>query len=292
MGAHFTDAELDNIQKWKSQKATPLEIHARLAEDRKRRRQEGPDLTAVRRFLNGEIVKRSGVETRGRKRFWSAANLAVIDRKRDELIVRPDGEREVTWEEVIRKARVPKGDVSTAAKRMKEAFGIQRRTPRLKPSRSDIDEAERKRICNRSRKLPGTYWTNGVCLFMDNTKWPFPKSVRGKKYVKQIRVRGHLRKRGEGLKTGYTKPDKRKHQASVGSINLCAGFIKGKVRVCHYFDLPWCGATAAAINRDDIAPALNKNHCTKRRYNILEDNDPTDVCAHSEAGGNKGDLAC
>jgi len=43
-------------------------------------------------------------------------------------------DREVTWDEVNRKSRVPKGDASTAAKRMKEAFGIKRRTPRFKPT--------------------------------------------------------------------------------------------------------------------------------------------------------------
>ena len=275
MGAHFTDDELDSIQKWKSENATPVEIHARLVKERKRRRQKGPVLTTVRRFLKGDTFKRSGVETRGRKRLWSAANLTTMDRKRDELIVKADGDREVTWDVVIRKSRVPTGDASTAAKRMKESFGIKRRPPRLKPSRNDIDEAERKRICNQLRKLPAKYWTKSVCLYMDNKKWPFPRSVRGKKYVKQSRVRGHLRKRSEGLKKGCTKPDKRKHKANLGSINICAGIIKGKVRVWHYFDGPWCGAKAEAIYRDIIAPALKKHHGTKRSYVTLEDNDPT-----------------
>ena len=74
-----------------------------------------------------------------------------MDRKRDALIAKADGDREVTWDEIIRKSRVPKGDVSTAAKHMKETFGIQRRTPGLKPFRNDIDKAERKRICNKLR---------------------------------------------------------------------------------------------------------------------------------------------
>ena len=57
-----------------------------------------------------------------------------MDRKRDELIVKVDVDREVTWDEVNRKSRVPKGDASTAAKHMKEAFGIKRRFPRFKPT--------------------------------------------------------------------------------------------------------------------------------------------------------------
>ena len=68
----------------------------------------------------------------------SAANLTTMDRKHDDLIVKVDWDREVTWDEVIHKLRVPKGDVSTAATRMKQAFGIKRRTPRFdctKPER-------------------------------------------------------------------------------------------------------------------------------------------------------------
>ena len=133
MGGHFTDDELDIIQRLRSEKANPVDIHARLVKDRKRHRQKGPVLTTVRRFLKGDTFNRSGVETRGRKRLWSAANLATMDRKRDALIAKADGDREVTWDEIIRKSRVPKGDVSTAAKHMKETFGIQRRTPGLKP---------------------------------------------------------------------------------------------------------------------------------------------------------------
>lgn len=90
MGAHFTDDELDTIQKLKAEKATPVNIHARLVKDRKRRRQKGPVLTTVRRFLKGDTFKRSGVEARGRKLLWSAANLATMDRKRDELIVKAE----------------------------------------------------------------------------------------------------------------------------------------------------------------------------------------------------------
>ena len=57
-----------------------------------------------------------------------------MDRKRDKLIGKVDVDREVTWDEVNRNSRIPKGDASTAAKRMKEGFGIKRRTLRFKPA--------------------------------------------------------------------------------------------------------------------------------------------------------------
>ena len=80
---------------------------------------------------------------------------------------------------------------------------------REKPMRGEADEAERKRVCNKVRKLPVSYWLRRVLLYMDNTRWDAPTTAKGKKFVKMIKVRGHLRKRSEGLKKGFTKPSVR-----------------------------------------------------------------------------------
>ena len=274
MGKHFSPIELDNIHQWKSESCSPLGIHRRLVADRRRKRLAGPDLTTVRRHVKGKTFKRAAAEVRGRKRALSDKNLATLDRVRGQLITKVDGDREVTWAEVMAKARAPKVCPSTVAKYMKDKFGVQARPPRLKPYRETIDEAERKRICNRLRKLPGSYWQN-LHLIMDNKKWPCPRSVRGQRFAKKMRVRRHLRKRSEGLKKGFTKPDKRKHRVNLQSVNVCAGIIKGKVRVWHYLGGPWCGDSAAALYKDIVAPALRKHHGNKRRFTSLEDNDPT-----------------
>ena len=94
MGKHFSPAELDNIQNWKSKSWTPVQIHAQLTKDRTCTRQRGPDLTTARRFVKGKTFKRSAVETRGRKRVLSDRNLATMDRARDTLITKADGERD------------------------------------------------------------------------------------------------------------------------------------------------------------------------------------------------------
>jgi len=138
------------MQKWKSESLTPVQIHARLVRDRARRKQEGPDLTIVRRLLKGKPHKRSTVEVRGRKRSLSRANLHAMT-------------------EVISKSRVPGVDRSTAAKHMKEKFDVKARPPWLKPARSKIDEADRKDKCNSLRERSPKDWLDGVHLYMDNT---------------------------------------------------------------------------------------------------------------------------
>ncbi len=47
------------------------------------------------------------------------------------------------------------------------------------------------------------------------------------------------------------------------------------VRIWHYLDGPWNGKRAAEVYSKVVAPALVRAHGKKRRYMILEDNDPT-----------------
>ena len=118
-----------------------------------------------------------------------------------------DSEYEVHWPHVIRAARVPKVDPTTASKNMRAAvYDVKWRAPRLKPARGEADEKERKRVCNVLRKLPVRYWLEGVDVDLDNRQWDVPSSVKGRKFLKMRRVRCHLRAPGEGLKRGLTEP--------------------------------------------------------------------------------------
>ena len=110
MGKHFSESELDNMHKWAAAGISPIEIHQRMQKARARMRKGCPDLTSVRRALKGNAFKRSRVETRGRPRILSAANLRAVDRARKQAILKADGEYEVHWEDIIRAARIPGAD--------------------------------------------------------------------------------------------------------------------------------------------------------------------------------------
>ena len=123
-----------------------------------------------------------------------------MDRARDKLITQGDREREISWDEVVRKVRVPSVHRTTAAKHMLRELGVKALRPRAKLTRSKIDEAERKRIRNRLRKLPSNDWTSTIRLTMDNKRWPLPLSLLGKKSLRQTKVRLILRNKQDGLK--------------------------------------------------------------------------------------------
>ena len=137
--APLTTSEMDCIHKLKAESFTPMQIHAQLVKDRRRRRQQGPDLTTVRRFVKGKTHKRAVTETRGRKKKLSVANVKAMDRARDKLTTQAVCEREISWDEVVRKARVPSVHRTTAAKHMLRELGVKALRPRAKLTRSNID---------------------------------------------------------------------------------------------------------------------------------------------------------
>ena len=239
MGRHITPEELDNMFAWKADGYDTATIHEKLTAARRRRRQSAPDVTTVRRALKAKTFKRGKKETRGRKKKLSDRNVKALEKSRVDLIKKADGQHEVHWDRIIKKARVPAVHRTTAAKAMTASgYQVKWRTPRLKPMRSNADEEERKRICNTLRKLPTSYWQRRIDLYMDNRKWNIPTTAKGRRFLNMGKVRGHLRKRSEGLQRGFTKPNAKKHKVNTGGcVNVCAGIIGGKVRIWHY--LPW-----------------------------------------------------
>ena len=49
-------------------------------------------------------------------------------------------------------------------------YDVKWRPPRLKVCRGKIDEQQRKRICDKLRKLLVSYWIRQIDLIMDNKK--------------------------------------------------------------------------------------------------------------------------
>ena len=273
----MTEQELDQAMMWQSKGATPCEIHRRLIRARAAVRECAPSLVVVRRALRGHTFKRSKVETRGRQQILSAANMRALDKARKRLYVQAAGDHEVTWEDIIRAARVPMVDRTTAAKCMKAAgFDTVWRTPRTKPSRTEIDETQRMRICSKLRKLPTSFWTNKMDAYIDCKAWPVPRTAKGRKFLNKLKVRGHIRTKAEGLNKEFTKPDKRKHHMNVGpNAKVFAAIVGNRVRVWHYLPAIWNGSAAVEVYKRVLAPALKRFRGAKRQFDILEDNDPT-----------------
>ena len=275
MAPHFTLKELDSMVAWTAASMEPIAIHKRLCAQRKRLKVDPPDLTTVRRAIKGATHKRGGVERRGRRRKLNLRALKKLNSKRLALYKEVKGEREVGWQEVIRKSRVTKVHPSTASRRLQDAgYDVKWRPPRMKPMRDKEIEKERLDVCDRWRKKPKTYFSEQLDLIMDNKFFAIPTYAKAKRFAKMRKARGHLRTRAEGLQEGFTKPNVKRHRQNPGcSVNVCAAIIGCRIRVWKYLPQKWNGEVAADLYRGTILRALKRHRGQKRSYAIAEDND-------------------
>ena len=81
--------------------------------DRRSPRVKPVCLTSLRKTMKGKAY-RGGPETRGAKKKLGCRAVSALDRKRKELVDKSEGNREVHWPEVIKKARVKQVHPTTA----------------------------------------------------------------------------------------------------------------------------------------------------------------------------------
>lgn len=235
-------------------------------------------LQAITRCVRGVTHRRGRAETRGRKREWTTANVRQADKARKELYKKAAGEKEVHWDDVIKKARVPKVHASTASRSFERTgIKVQARRPRQKPMRSKAAKNDRVQKAKVMSKKPSSFYTKTIDAILDNKMWECPTTEAGKRYGKMKMVRFHLRTPSEGCKPGFTKPSPTKNKVNPGGRALvCAAIINCRIRVWYYVpERRWSGKAAANMYENVLIKALRRNRGVKRTYRVLEDNDPT-----------------
>ena len=203
----------------------------------------------------------------------------AMDRARLKLYKDADSEDEVHWEDIRKKARVkPAHRTIMATSFKREGIPVQRRAPREKPLRGPEHEKEREAYCVGKAKIVKRQNDHFLKkhMFLDNKSWPVPTTARARRFLKTRRVRFHLRTPAEGLKKGFTKPSGKKHAMNTGAkLKVMAGISRCRVVLWEYFECNWTAQVAARMYRGPVKRALVRNFGKKKRYHIVEDNDPT-----------------
>ena len=290
MAPHLTSAENDFLRDCVGEGYTPVEIHAKLAARRGKSGLAAPHLTNVRKALKGITYRRANVETRGRRKKLKSHHIRKLNRTRIKIIKATKGEREVHWNEIIAKARVPKISSQTASRSLR-AIGIdvKWRAPRLKPMRDRNAIAERMEICAKWKNYAKTYFHEHLDLIMDNKRFEIPTRSCSLRYKRKLKVRGHLRTRAEGIRASFTKPDKKKHRLNTGgACNVLGGILNNQIKLWHYLPKRWNGSVAECAYQGPIARALKHYRGVKPHYKVLEDNDPAGYKANKACDAKRG----
>ena len=274
MTRHLDATELDAVQQMSAARKTTLQIWSRLKRRRDHKGEACPTINNVRRALKGKTHARGRQETRGRKKMISATKLQSLDKIRITLLKKAKGMEEISLKKIKQKARLNVDDSTLS--RAFHSIGVSWRSPREKPSRTAEQEAERKIWADKYRKKAISFWTDSVDLYIDCKKFALPLSARSREHAARSKVRGALRKRSEGLVSELTRPSTKKHRYPPGAQAwVLAGICGKKIRLWQYIEGRWNSKIAAGMYLGPIQKALKKHRPEKKRWKIVEDNDPS-----------------
>ena len=252
--------ELDLAKEWFRNDVPPKEIAARLQRDKS---------TITRRlgFHAKPLIKQ------GRKPIVTEQQIERFEKRLDEMIEKANGEYQVTYEMVRRSLRL-KCSIRTIADRMR-ARGVFLRPMREKPVLTEGDVAERLEFGRKYKDYPPDFWIGAIDMHMDVKFYKVCLDGRARSLIRRGRVKGALRKRGDGLKKGRTRPPKKyKINTGVRGVNVLAGVGQSSVILWEYLPRTWNAKVAADMYQGPVKEALRKAYPGRKTYKVLEDNDP------------------
>ena len=246
----------------------PTEIGARL------RRSAG----SISRLLAVDPDHKNAV---GRPRKLTEGQIDNVVKLVERMVVEADAEAEVTMRMVLERSRL-RVSLRTVANAL-HARGYYFHRLREKLLLTPEDVRERYAFAAKYKSKPQAWWLRHIDLHLDNKCFKVATTYRGRRLLSMRGVRGAYRTRGRSLAAGHVKAG-RKHRHNTGAkgVLIAGGVTPAKTLVWHIIDGTWNSATAAGFYRDVVAPKLAATHPRKRRFVLLEDNDP--VGNQSRAG--------
>ena len=257
----ISEEELRLAKKWFAAGVTPADIAERLGRDKS---------TVTRR-----CVKMLGRKRQGRKKALSEAQVDFLERRLEQLIVKAKGRYHVTAKMFKRSTRmkVSARCISDALHKRNVYFRKLREKPMLT---IENRKARMAFACKFKGKTKG-WWNAHVHAFIDGEHFQVYLNGKERLYAAQHATYGAYRKPGKGLSGAYVKPKRTlKRNTGARSALVMAGIGRGRCLMWHeVFNSRWNGAVAEHMYKQPLAKALRKTWAEKRRWTVLEDNDPT-----------------
>ena len=153
--------------------------------------------------------------------------------------------------------------------------GVNFHPMREKPVRTEADETARYQFGKKYAPKPKVFWRGNVHAFLDNKVFPVYLTGAARSYAAKRTARGSFRKKGQGLAKGHVKPRKGLKVNYGKNVMVSVAISAQKVLMCYQVKGHWNGAKAAEMYSSYLAPALRKTYPAKKRFLLLEDNDPS-----------------
>lgn len=274
MSVQLTPQECQRIDKVvRGQKRKVSDALAQTNASRKRQGVEPISRSAVYRYCRGETHRRDAEETRGRTVTLTATHIRAADRARERLLKQANNERRVTWAMVIDEAGLQNlGCHRTICDTLRRELRVAFRPARKKIGLIEDDAKKRLKMAKTWKRKPSRFWSNDVHGYVDNKNFVLPLTPNQRRRYRQTRVTGHLRKKSEGLKRGFTQPRQKHSWIGYPSVTVTAMVARDRVILWEYQD-KWNGQVAANTYEGPLLKALKRTWGERAMYRILEDGD-------------------
>ena len=153
---------------------------------------------------------------------------------------------------------------------------IKFRRLRSKPLLTKADKAARRAFALAYKGKTEAWWLRHINLHHDVKNFPVYMNKAGRGIAAQREVRGVYREPGQGLDEAYVvAPKGTRYHTCVKSVRVGGGV--NATGVCLWEELKgrWNGAAAANLYEGPIHRSLARTCPAKRKFRVLEDNDPT-----------------
>jgi len=258
-----SDAEKGLLRKWHTEGKGANEIAKLLGRDRS---------TIFRQVAR--LSSRKKTRPVGRPVKLTKEKIDQLVRKAKEMIKVADAKYQVTAA-MIRKGAKLKCSIRAVLDAL-HSRGVYMRPMREKPVRTDKDEQERLAFSQTYASKPTTFWDTKVDAFLENKFFPVYLTGSARTIAVKRVARGTFRAKGEGLARGHVKPRKGlKVNTGAPSIFISAAISGSKVLMWHQVKGNWNAEAASKMYSEVLAPALKAGNPGKRRFLVLEDNDPS-----------------
>ena len=272
---HYSSDELRLLSKWTDQGRPVAEI-ARLL---------GRDLSSVARRVRR--VTQGGVPAQvGRPRALTPAQIDRLAVLANEMIEDADCKYQVTAG-MLKAAMRLKCSEKTILTALHDR-GVWFRPFREKPLLTDEDVEARMKFATAHVRKPVSFWTRTIDAYLDEKFFTAYLTPAARTYARKVRARGAFRGKKGGLAKGFVKPKKSLKQNFGRKVCVAVAISAKKVLTCYVPRKSWCGAAAQEFYAEHLGPALQKAHPSKRKFMLVEDNDPA---GHKSGLGNKAKRA-
>ena len=259
--SHYSSEELRLLAKWREEGRKPTEMAHLL----------GRDLSSVSRRLR-RITTGAASPQVGRPPALSVAQIDRLVVLANEMIEDADCKYQVTAR-LLQKTMRLKCSEKTILTALHDR-GVWFRPFREKPLLTDEDVEARKKFARTHVHKPLTFWTRTIDAYLDEKYCTPYLTPAARAMARKVRARGAFRGKKGGLAKGFVKPKKTLKQNFGRKVCVGVAISAKKVLACYIPKKNWCGAAAHELYSEHLGTALKNEHPSKRRFLLVEDNDP------------------